>query len=100
MSSISPTPSVIPPDVLRAINSEMAHQAMRHGNHRHTPAEWLLILEKLMHDARYAWVTGNGDEQAMHEIRQIATTAIQAMMQCGAYERRPLGRPAKLPGDP
>lgn len=71
----------------RAIQTEQLHQQAKWGGHTHSVAEWLLILEKLMGDARRAWVTKDGDESALHEVRQIAATAIACLDQCGAPER-------------
>jgi hypothetical protein len=73
--------------VMLAIESERTHQLAKWPGHDHTVAEWLLILEKLMVDARREWVTGHGDNSALHEVRQIATTAIACMEQCGSPRR-------------
>lgn len=74
-------------EVLKAIDGERAYQEKKWPGHEHTPAEWLLILEKLCTDARRAWVCGHGDNSAMHEVRQIAATAVACMEQCGAPQR-------------
>lgn len=71
----------------RAIQTEQLHQQAKWGGRIHSVAEWLLILEKLTDDARRAWVTKDGDESALHEVRQIATAAIACLDQCGAPER-------------
>lgn len=73
--------------VLLAVESERAYQEEKWPGHDHTVAEWLLIMEKLMGDARRAWVTGHGDNQALHEVRQIVATGIACMEQCGAPHR-------------
>jgi len=73
--------------VLLAVESERAYQEKKWPGHDHTVAEWLLIMEKLMGDARRAWVTGHGDNQALHEVRQIVATGIACMEQCGAPHR-------------
>lgn len=74
-------------NVIKAIEGEREYQERKWPGHKHTTAEWLLIIEKLCGDARKAWVTGHGDNEALHEIRQIAATAVAAMEQCGAPER-------------
>lgn len=74
----------LPGHVCLAIESERAHQEEKWPGHQHTVAEWLLIMEKLMTDARRAWVTGHGDNQALHEVRQIVATGVACMEQCGA----------------
>lgn len=72
------------PNVLKAIEGERAYQEAKWPGHEHTVAEWLLIIEKLCNDARRAWVTGHGDDSALHEVRQIAATCVACMEQCGA----------------
>lgn len=74
-------------DVQQAILSERIYQDRKWPNHRHSVAEWLLILEKIVGDARRAWVTNSGDEDALHEVRQIVATGIVCMEQCGALKR-------------
>jgi hypothetical protein len=80
--------------VLKAITGEREYQERKWPQHQHSVAEWLLIIEKLCDDARRAWVTGHGDNQALHEIRQIAATSVACMEQCGAPER---GEPVSAP---
>lgn len=76
-------------DVLKAIQSERAYQEQKWPGHMHTVAEWLLIMQKCLDDAKRAWVTGHGDEQALHEIRQVTAVGVAAMEQCGAPIRPP-----------
>jgi len=71
-------------DVRHAIEGERAYQAMKWGETTHSVAEWLLIIEKLCNDARHAWVTKEGDMEALHEVRQIAATAVACLEDCGA----------------
>ena len=75
------------PEVQEAIESERAYQEQKWPGHSHTAAEWLLIIEKLCADARREWVTGHGDNGALHEIRQITATGVACMEQCGAPKR-------------
>ncbi|MEA3207679.1 MAG: hypothetical protein QOE70_736 [Chthoniobacter sp.] len=70
-----------------AIEGERIYQDAKWPKHQHTVAEWLLILEKLQADARKAWVTNKGDDSALHEVRQIAASAVACMQQCGAPRR-------------
>jgi hypothetical protein len=74
-------------EVIEAITGERAYQEQKWPGHTHTTAEWLLIIEKLCADARRAWVTGHGDNEALHEIRQITATGVACMEQCGAPKR-------------
>lgn len=71
-------------NVLSAIEGERHYQEEKWPGHNHTVAEWLLIMDKLMADARRAWVTGHGDNQALHEVRQVVATGVACMEQCGA----------------
>lgn len=74
-------------EVLAAIDGERAYQEQKWPGHTHTTSEWLLIIEKLCVDARRAWVTGHGDNHALHEIRQITATGVACLEQCGAPKR-------------
>lgn len=69
---------------LNAIHGERAYQESKWPGHTHSAGEWILILDKLMADARRAWVTGHGDNAALHEVRQIGATALACLEQCGA----------------
>lgn len=73
--------------VIAAIDSERAYQEMKWPGHKHTTAEWLLIMQKCLDDAKRAWVCGHGDDSALHEIRQVVATGVAAMEQCGALHR-------------
>lgn len=78
---------VIRHDVIEAIMGERDYQNKKWPGHSHTTGEWILILDKLVHDARREWVTGHGDNSALHEVRQIAATAVACMEECGAPQR-------------
>lgn len=55
-----------------------------------TPEGFLLVIEKLLGDARTAWVTTplpKDKVQAMNFIRKIGGTAVRAMEQHGAPAR-------------
>jgi len=70
--------------VLRAIESEREYQEAKWPDHHHTAAEWILIMQKCLDDAKRAWVTGHGSDLALHEIRQVTAVGVAAMEQCGA----------------
>jgi len=74
--------------VIAAIENERAYQEKRWPGHRHTVGEWLLIMDKCLNDAKRCWVTGHGDDTALHEIRQVVATGVAAMEQCGAPLRK------------
>jgi len=71
-------------EVLESVFGERDYQDKKWPCSHHSVAEWLLIIEKLCQDARRAWVTGHGDNSALHEIRQITATGLACMEQCGA----------------
>ena len=73
--------------VLVAIESERLYQEKKWPNHQHTLAEWLLIIQKCLDDAKRSWVTGHGDNSALHELRQVTAVGVAAMEQCGALPR-------------
>jgi hypothetical protein len=74
-------------EVINSIESERNYQELRWPGHHHTTAEWLLIMQKCLDDAQRKWVTGHGDDQALHEIRQVVAVGVAAMEQCGAPPR-------------
>ena len=74
-------------EVLLAIEGERNYQEKKWPMHKHSTAEWILIMDKCMGDAKKAWVCGHGDTQALHEIRQVVAVGIAAMEQCGAPPR-------------
>jgi hypothetical protein len=75
-------------DIHKAIESEREYQEKKWPAHRHTCGEWILIMDKCMTDAKRAYVTGHGDDSALHEIRQVVAVGVAAMEQCGALERK------------
>lgn len=87
----------IPGHVSIAIAHERAYQEQKWPGHQHTVAEWILILRKLVDDAQREWVTGHGDDSALHEVRQIAATAVACMEQCGAPCRGDAISPSTYP---
>jgi len=81
---------IIPPNVLRALHSELLYQQAMHGDDRHSVGEWLLIIEKCLDDAKRAWQSGHNNAwtHTLREIRQVAASGVAAMTQCGAENRR------------
>lgn len=71
---------------LEAIESERAYQKRKWPNHKHSPVEWLLIMEKCLSDAKRTWMS-HGDARTMEEIRQIVAVGVAALEQCGAPKR-------------
>jgi len=62
-----------------AIASEEIYQEKRWPSHGHTVGEWILIMEKCLKDAKRAWYSFQGDDAALHEIRQVATCGVSCM---------------------
>jgi hypothetical protein len=78
-------------DVYTLIDGERDHQDAKWGeieDHPHEVGSWILILEKLVQDARLAWVGKTGDKGALAEVRQIAAVAVACIEQHGAPSRQ------------
>jgi hypothetical protein len=78
-------------DVYTLIDGERDHQDAKWGeieDHPHEVGSWILILEKLVQDARLAWVGKTGDKGALAEVRQIAAVAVACMEEHGAPRRQ------------
>ena len=79
-------PKPISENVLNALTHERAYQERKWPEHKHSVAEWLILLEGLCLKARQAWVKG-GNPAALDEIRQLTASGIACMEQCGASHR-------------
>ena len=78
--------------VYEAIEDERAYQDRKWGtiqDHPHTVAEWLLILESELAEAKQAWVKGDGATAALREVVQVAAVAFACLEQHGAIARDP-----------
>ena len=76
-------------NILEAVHRER-HQDVRHGAieaHGHSVAEWLLIMEAELQEAKKAWIQGNENE-AMQELLQVVATGFAAMEEHGIHERK------------
>lgn len=62
---------VISNRLIRSVLSERYYQNRKWGPTEHSVAEWILIMEKCLCDAKHAWVTCAGDRKALDEIRQV-----------------------------
>lgn len=77
-------------EVYAAIDSERRFQDQRWGTieqHPHEVGSWILIMEKLLADARSAWAGSCGDIKALDEIRKVAAVAVACGEQYGLYPR-------------
>ena len=76
--------------VYDAIDSERRFQDERWGTvreHPHEVGSWILIMEKLLADAREAWAGSAGDIKALEEIRKVAAVAVACGEQHGLQPR-------------
>lgn len=54
-------------EVMESVQSELDYQDQCWPGHTHSVGEWILIMDKCMTDAKRAYVTGHGDDKALHE---------------------------------
>jgi hypothetical protein len=76
--------------ILDAVKREREYQDIKHGclaDHPHTVAEWILIMESELNEAKEAWVRNGGDRQARKEILQVIATGFACLEQHGIVER-------------
>lgn len=71
---------------IRALKRERRYQDTIYGANRHSVGEWILILQRELHEAHMAWISG-GDNKAMEEILQVTAVGLACLEQCGAHER-------------
>lgn len=91
MSKPEQTVYTVPPSVLAAVASERNYQEAKWPGHTHTVAEYILIMEKCLADAKKAWIGNGGDYHALDEVRQIVAVGVCCMEHHGA--------PPRLDGD-
>ena len=72
-------------EAFSAIAMEREYQEGKWPGHVHSPAEWLLILEQLIEQAKVDYYEGVGS--IMGSVRKIAATAVAAMEQQGVVHR-------------
>jgi hypothetical protein len=74
------------------IDGERDHQDAKWGTiqqHPHEVGGWLLIMEKLLDDARRAWASSRGDGPALEEVRKVVAVGVACMEQHGVTPRVP-----------
>jgi hypothetical protein len=82
----------ITPEVLDAINDELAYQTTLAGSGRadaedHGVAGQLVTLKVYTDEALIAWTKNPGDEAALNALRKVAAIAIRALVQYGCPKR-------------
>jgi hypothetical protein len=76
--------------VYRAIDSERRFQDRKWGTlekHPHEVGGWITLMDKLLHDAKTAWATSDGDVGALKEIRKVIAVGVACCEQHGVDER-------------
>lgn len=76
-------------DVLQAVSDEMSYQDEKHGEHKHTPMEWIAIIEGLVNRAKSRFSEGSPDCEALmlSDVRKITATGFACQEQCGYVPR-------------
>lgn len=85
-------------DTNLAIEGELQYQDQKWPGHKHSVGEYILIMEKCLADAKRQWQTCQGDDAALHEIRQVTAVGVACMNEHYAPHR---GEPVLgIPGQP
>jgi hypothetical protein len=77
------------------IDEERAHQDRKWGTveqHPHEVGGYLLLMQKLLTEAAFAWSGQRGDEGALDELRKVVAVGVACMEQHGFVERSPLSK--------
>lgn len=82
----------VTPEVLDAINGELAYQTSLYGSDRadtveHGVAGQLVTLKVYTDKALDAWTSNPGDEKALDAMRKVAAIAIRALVTYGCPKR-------------
>ena len=80
------------PEVIDAINGELAYQSTLQGSGRadaveHGVAGQLVTLKVYADEALAAWAKNVGDEAALNALRKVAAIASRALIQYGCPRR-------------
>jgi hypothetical protein len=77
--------------IVGAICRERDYQDDKWGSldeNPHTVAEFLLIMESELAEAKQAWVKGHGDQDALRELLQVVAVGFACLEQHGVVERK------------
>lgn len=78
----------IPNNVLEALQSERDYQEHKWPDHYHSVGEWIMVMDRTLEKAKWAWLNGHRDSnEALEEIRQVTAVGIAAMQEHGALMR-------------
>ena len=78
------------PEVYDIINGERNYQERKWGTveqHPHEVGGWILLMEKVLSDARREWTNSRGDDRALDELRKVVALGVACMEQHGAVPR-------------
>lgn len=66
---------------INAVADEMAYQDDKWKNNEkdHTVGNWILLMEKKLHDARSIWAETSGDAYAMSQLLCAVAVGMQAL---------------------
>jgi hypothetical protein len=77
-----------------ALNAERDYQDQKHGDHtqthhKHTPMEWVAIMEHYLNEAKAAFTSGKptADSDTMDAIRKVTASGVCCMEQNGVVYR-------------
>lgn len=76
--------------IFEAIQRERWYQDKKWGTieeHPHTVAEWILVMESELQEAKQGWLKGTSNLQALEEILQVIATGVACLEQHGVVER-------------
>ena len=87
-------PITITPEVIDALNGELAYQASLHSRGKadeldHGIAGQLVTLSVYAREAESAWAKGETDEAALDAMRKVAAIAVRALVLYGCPKREP-----------
>jgi hypothetical protein len=87
-----------PVEIINAMLQEAHYQDAKGYSSTHPVSGWLLIMRGELDEALDAWVTEEGDQEALREVLQVMTVGMRCLMQHGIVARLPVevGKAAKL----
>ena len=72
--------------VFKILMSERLRQDQMHGATSHTPAEWILIMERCLNMAKAKWYSNDPMDDVMQEIMQVTAVGFAAIEEHGARQ--------------
>ena len=78
-------------EVFSVIHDERVFQDRKWGTiqeHGHEVGAYLLLIQKLLDDAKVAWATRRGDTGALDELRKVVAVGVACMEEHGPVGRK------------